>query len=131
MKLVTICLLAVAVLSMQATCRNSQKAPTAGCYKGRLEVKGMCMNYTIAVLEGSLDTSLVESNWRDEHSGKIHRNVFGLGSPCTFPARIKEGEEFYFTIDSSATKNCAVCMAYYPTPAKKLAIRILSAPCNP
>lgn len=93
-------------------------------FKGRLEVKGICMNYTISVLEGDIDTSLVEANWTDETTGKMYKNVFKLGSPCTFPANIENGEEFYFEVDSSAMQNCAVCMAYYPTPSKSIAIKV-------
>lgn len=95
-------------------------------YKGRLEVKGICMNYTIKLLEGNLDTSRIVSAWKDESTGKTHTNVFALGSACTFPATIKEGDEFYFTIDSSYKSNCAVCMAYYPRPPKRIAIKIVN-----
>ena len=94
-------------------------------YKGKLEIKGICMNYTIRLLEGDLDTNRVVSDWTDEHTGKKYTNVFALGSRCSFPSSIKEGDEFYFRIDSPATEDCAVCMAYYPVPPKKLSIRIV------
>ena len=109
------------------TCK---KVVTAnGCYKGRLEVKGICMNYTIKVLKGDIDPQLIEADWKDENTGKEHQNVFALGSACTFPESIKEGDEFYFTIDN-ALQDCAVCKAYYPTPQKKLSISIKAGPCN-
>lgn len=92
-------------------------------YKGKLEIKGICMNYTISV-EGKIDPSLVVDNWTDETTGKAYKNVFKLGSPCNFPADLNQGDEFYFTIDSSAVQNCAVCMAYYPTPSKSIAIKV-------
>ncbi|MBL7741322.1 MAG: hypothetical protein JNK14_19010 [Chitinophagaceae bacterium] len=95
-------------------------------YKGKLETKGLCMNYTIRLLEGSIDTSLISASWTDEVKGKTFTSVFGLGSPCTFPATINEGDEFYFMIDTATVQNCAVCMAYYPTPPKKLAIKVIS-----
>jgi hypothetical protein len=94
-------------------------------YKGRLEVKGMCMNYTIKLLEGDLDKSKYFSEWKNESTGKTHTNVFALGSVCNFPATIKEGDEFYFKIDSSYVSNCAVCMAFYPKPSKSIAIKIV------
>lgn len=93
-------------------------------YKGRLEIKGICMNYTIKILEGNIDTSLVASSWTDETTGKSYKNVFKLGSPCTFPENIQQGDEFTFTIDTAAGKDCAVCMAYYPTPQKHLSIKV-------
>lgn len=94
-------------------------------YKGRLEVKALCMNYTIKLIEGDLDKSKYLSEWKDESTGKTHTNVFALGSPCNFPSTIKEGDEFYFKIDSTYVGNCAVCMAYYPKPAKSIAIKIV------
>ena len=83
------------------------------------------MNYTIRLVEGEPDTTMVAAKWTDESTGKSYDNVFALGSPCTFPASIREGDEFYFSIDSTTKQDCAVCMAYYPTPAKKLKIKVL------
>jgi hypothetical protein len=103
----------------------SGKKSDAISFKAKLEIKALCMNYTIRLLEGSIDTSLISSSWTNESTGKSYNNVFGLGSPCTFPASIKEGDEFYFTIDSSSKQDCPVCMAYYPTPPKKLSIKVV------
>ena len=83
------------------------------------------MNYTIKLLEGNLDASRIVSEWKDESTGKSYTNVFALGSACTFPDSINAGDEFYFKIDSSYVSNCAVCMAYYPKPAKSIAIKII------
>ncbi|MFI5131270.1 MAG: hypothetical protein ACHQFX_14810 [Chitinophagales bacterium] len=102
----------------------SQKKKEGSVFKGKLEIKALCMNYTIRLTEGTLDTSQVVANWTDESTGKSYKNVFGLGNPCDFPSTIKEGDEFYFTIDTVKEKNCAVCMAYYPTPRKKLIIKV-------
>jgi hypothetical protein len=55
----------------------------ANCYKGRLEVKGMCANYTIALVEGDLDASR-SSFWTDETTGKSYRNVLLWAVPATF-----------------------------------------------
>jgi hypothetical protein len=95
-------------------------------YKGRLEIKAICMNYTIKLLEGNLDTAKYVAEWKDETTGKTHNNVFALESVCSFPSTIKEGDEFYFTIDPEPERGCAVCMAYYPKPPKKLAIKVVN-----
>lgn len=121
-KFILLSVLATIVLS-SGDCNTNK---TAGRYKGRLEVKALCMNYTISVIEGDIDTSLVVHEWTDETTGKTYKNAFRLGSPCTFPQTINAGDEFYFTIDSSAVQNCAVCMAYYPTPSKKLPIKVVT-----
>ncbi len=117
--LILLVLLAILLLSAG----DCNKKTTA--YKGKLEVKGICMNYTIRLLEGRMDTSLIVPNWKDETTGRDYKNVFKLGSPCSFPGDIEQGDEFYFIIDTTMDKNCAVCMAYYPTPEKSLSIKVI------
>ena len=117
-------LLAIVPMLTISADKCGSKTTDTGMYKAKLEIKGICMNYTIRLLEGNIDTSLIGAAWTDEHSGKSYTNVFGLGSPCTFPATIKEGDEFYFTIDTTSKQNCPVCMAYYPTPPRKLSIKV-------
>lgn len=111
-------------------CRKSGGLP-ANCYKGRLEVKGQCMNYTIKVLEGNMDTSRMMSTWKDEGTGRVHENVFRLASVCNFPTEIQQGDEFYFRVETvPGAKGCAVCMAYYPTPSKELSIVVQQNSCQ-
>ena len=123
--------LTIAIISAALNFTNcsSQKTPSTTCFKGRLEVKGICSNYTIKLLEGSIDTSRLAAEWKDETTGKSYTNVFGLSSPCSFPSTINAGDEFYFVLDT-AKQDCAVCMAYYPTPPKKVSIKVLDKPCN-
>ncbi|MFZ1371696.1 MAG: hypothetical protein WAR78_15010 [Ferruginibacter sp.] len=94
-------------------------------FKGRLEIKAICMNYTIALTGGNIDTSKIVTSWTDEVTNRTYKNVFALANPCNFPSSIKEGDEFYFVIDTANTSGCAVCLAYYPTPGKKLSIKII------
>lgn len=107
-----------------ATChRNTrQSAPAeklaSNCYKARLEIKGICMNYVIKVLEGDLAKLNIEPEWKDETDGKTYTNVFALGSRCSFPD-MAEGAAFYFTVTAVEDAGCNVCMAYRPVPAAK------------
>ena len=94
-------------------------------YKGKLVVKGICMNYVIQVLDLDFDSSLLELNWTNEFSDISYTNVFALGSVCDFPEDIDEGDEFNFIIDNSKENNCPVCLAYSPTPNKYLSITVL------
>lgn len=119
-----ILLAAVFLLTVSAENCNDKKQ-SSKVYKGKLEIKALCMNYTIKLLEGNIDTSKISGNWTNEATGKAYTNVFALGSPCTFPATINEGDEFYFSIDDNPNKECAVCMAYYPKPPKALSIKIV------
>ena len=112
----------IAVIFSQYKC-NKKNNDTV--YKGRLEVKGICMNYTISLLDRKMDTTKIEQSWKDEVTGKTYQNVFALGSVCNFPSTINEGDEFYFTIDPSPVSPCAVCLAYYPKPRKSLAIKVV------
>jgi hypothetical protein len=115
----------LAIFLSLATDSCDKKTKEAGVYKGKLEIKALCMNYTIGLVEGEIDTSLIVRNWTDESTGKSYANVFRLENPCNFPSTIKEGEEFYFSIDTAKQEECIVCMAYYPTPPKKLPIKIV------
>jgi hypothetical protein len=99
--------------------KSSQK------FKAKLETKALCMNYTLTVTSTGFDTSLVVDSWTDENTGKTFRQAFALANPCNFPKDINEGDEFYFVIDSSKQTDCMVCMAYYPTPPRKLSIKVL------
>ncbi|HQV06378.1 MAG: hypothetical protein R2796_01595 [Chitinophagaceae bacterium] len=94
-------------------------------YKGRLELKGICLNYTVQCLDKNIDTSLINTHWENEISHKNYRNVFGIQNPCSFPDSIKKGDVFYFTIDTSLQDHCVRCMAYYPTPPRKLSIKVV------
>ena len=123
-------LAALIQLANSKTCKSKRETPAPGCFKGKLLVKGGCMNYTIGVIAGDMDTTRISSSWTDENTGKAYRDVFALGSRCTFPNTIREGDEFYFTIDSTTAQNCAVCMMYYPTPPRHLSIKILDRPCS-
>jgi hypothetical protein len=118
--------LAIVSLLSLPTQKCQDKKKDSALYKGKLEIKALCMNYTIRLTEGDIDTSLIASAWTDESTGKFYNKVFGLGNPCDFPSTIQQGDEFYFSIDSVKEKNCAVCMAYYPTPPKKLIIKVVN-----
>jgi len=122
MKLFLLSVTAVIVLS-SSDC--GKKKTSTVKYRGKLEIAALCMNYTIKLTEGTMDTSLVAAAWTDETTQRSYTDVFRLGNPCDFPASIKQGDEFYFVIDTAKGKNCAVCMAYYPTPPKALPIKVV------
>ena len=64
-----IALLFVSILTVSAgDCGKKQEVPVK--YKGRLELAGICMNYTIKLLKGEIDSSKIAANWTDEVSGK-------------------------------------------------------------
>lgn len=118
-------ILSAIFLLMVSAEKCSEKKSAAEVYKGRLEIKAICMNYTIKLVEGNIDTSKIVSSWTDESTKKKYSSVFALANPCNFPATIKQGDKFNFVIDTAAASDCAVCMAYYPIPGKKLAIKII------
>ena len=106
-----------------------EKDIPGNCFKGRLEIKGMCMNYTIKILEGKIDESLVEKVWVNPQTGIRYENVFRLKNICDFPATINEGDEFYFSPSAPNKTDCFTCAAYYPTPAKEVSIAVGTDPC--
>lgn len=113
------------VSTMLISSSECNKKKTNSVLKGRLEIKGICYNYTIKLLEGSIDTSLISAEWTDENTGKNYTDVFGLAESCKFPSSIKEGDEFNFIIDTTISDPCIVCNAYYPTPPRKLKIKVV------
>ena len=95
------------------------------CFKGKLVLKGICMNYVIQIIEGDVDKSLFESLWQNPVNNTSYQNVFGLASICNFPSTINEGDEFYFSIPKRPiVQTCAQCKAYSPIPSKKINIEI-------
>lgn len=127
LKTILISGLAALMLTAQKNCSN--KNLKEGCYKGRLEIKAICSNYTIKVLEGNMDTSKVAVNWTDENTSRSYTNVFALDNPCSFPDDLQQGDEFYFTIKEQKDTDCMVCKAYYPVPPKRLSISVSKTPC--
>ena len=114
-----------ALLFLLSCSKNNSDTELESSYKGKLVVKGICMNYVIQVLDSDFDSSLIELNWINEFSDISYTNVFALGSVCDFPEDIDEGDEFNFIIDNFKNNNCAVCLAYSPTPNKYLSITVL------
>lgn len=98
------------------------------CYKGKLVIKGMCMNYVIQVLSGDTSKLQIEKAWVDETNDETYNNVFALSSKCSFPD-LEEGSEFYFTVTAKDEASCNVCMAYRPVPAAKNNIVVQKSPC--
>ena len=113
------------ILFLLLSSGDCHKKTSSTNYKGRLEIAGMCLNYTIKLLEGNIDTSKIESHWTDEMTGKSYTNVFALANPCIFPKNIKQGDEFYFKIDTAVKQQCITCLAYYPKPQKRLLIVVI------
>ena len=104
---------------------NKSNDTSVTCFKGKLVLKGICMNYVIQIIEGDVDKSLYESSWQNPLSNTTYQNVFGLESICTFPSTINEGDEFYFSIPKRpVVQACAQCKAYSPIPNKKISIEI-------
>jgi hypothetical protein len=121
MKMIQPLLVLVALLSLNCT----KSTDVNNCIKGKLIINGICGNITIQVLSGPIDSNLIVKSWQDPSTSKTYENVFALKSICTFPSSIKEGDEFYFKIDNDPKgSDCAVCLAYRPTPPKGLMISI-------
>ncbi|MFY9159910.1 hypothetical protein [Aquirufa ecclesiirivi] len=105
-------------------CKSAEKI-SPSCYQGKLVLQGICMNDVIEAVNKDIDTSQVAVNWKNPTTGKSYQHVFALASTCTFPPNIKEGDSFTFKIVNPPKENtCAQCLAYSPTPSKKLYIEI-------
>ena len=78
---------------LNISCNKSNNTSVA-CFKGKLVLKGLCMNYVIQIIEGDVDKALYESSWQNPSTKTTYQNVFGLGSivywilPKTFKQRL-------------------------------------------
>lgn len=106
-------------------CTGGKTAADKKVYKARLEIKGICSNYTFTLLEGKIDTSKIVSEWTDGVTGKVYKNVFASANTCELPDTLKQGDEFYFRIDTALSRDCIVCMAYYPKPPRSLPFKVV------
>lgn len=113
------CLLLVSLCGFQC-----EKDLDSAVYKGKLAVAGICGNYTIELVSGDLPVDLYENSWVDPQTNLSYQKAFRLANFCDFPAAIQQGEEFYFSIESNPSAQCATCLAYYPTPQRAVAIRV-------
>ncbi|GAB3008751.1 hypothetical protein GCM10027051_06550 [Niabella terrae] len=118
-------LICIAAILLLAACTPIAQKTTGKRYKGKFEVAGLCSNYTFSNTDGTIDESLVVPLWTNPQTGKIYSSAFTVKNPCDLPKDLKEGDEFYFEITNGPEKNCAVCLALYPTPEKKLNIKVL------
>jgi hypothetical protein len=99
--------------------------PDSTCYKGKLVLTGLCGNAVVQVLDDRMDTLYFEKTWKDESTGIVYNNVMGNLNFCSFPRDIKEGQEFYFSINPSIpVDDCARCKAISPSPEKRQYIQI-------
>ena len=80
------------------------------------------MNYVIQVMDENFDKNTIEITCRDDSSKQDFQNVFTLGSVCDFPSYISEGDLFNFSISDYYDNQCAVCLAFTPTPKKPINI---------
>jgi len=116
-------LVLIVFITLWSCSKKELRACEAEVFKGKLVRKGICMNYVIQIVDGALDPSLYEAEWIHPTDRQTYTNVFALESVCTFPNTIEEGDAFFFTLKNE-TENCAVCLAYSPTPDKKIAIKV-------
>ncbi|HYF29736.1 MAG TPA: hypothetical protein VD993_01310 [Chitinophagaceae bacterium] len=118
--------LVVVVLTGPAYQCNNKTGSGKGVLKGKLVIKEICAHYVVQVIEGTVDTSMVVNGWKDEKRNTTYDKVFTISNRCSFPANdLKEGDEFEFSFDSNPPpEDCLVCMAFYPTPEKRNAVKI-------
>ena len=119
-------ILGILMIAVTAYRCNSKVVPADGVLKGKLVIKEICSHFVVQVVNAKLDTAVVTNGWHDDKRDKVYDNVFTVSNRCGFAAAdLKEGDEFEFTIDKNPpAEDCAVCMAFYPTPPKRNAVRI-------
>ena len=121
-----ILLSAVLLIASAYQCNNRMGSGTMKL-KGRLVISEICAHYVVQVIDGNADTSKVQNGWKDEKRNATYDKVFTVANRCGFAdEKIKEGDEFEFSFDTNPPpEDCLVCMAFYPTPGKRNAIKVI------
>ena len=60
---------------LNISCNKSNNTSVA-CFKGKLVLKGVCMNYVIQITEGDVDKALYESSWQNPLTNTTYQFVF-------------------------------------------------------
>jgi hypothetical protein len=108
-----------------AGCMKVTTTTKGNCFRGKLAIQGICMNYVIQDIDNKLDSSMVVANWTHPTTGVLYKNAFALANPCDLPADIKEGDMFTFRlINTFSEPLCITCKAYSPVPDKRVYIAV-------
>ncbi|HVU56702.1 MAG TPA: hypothetical protein VHD83_16685 [Puia sp.] len=101
------------------------KVTVPGALTGRLVLAGPCGQYTVQVLAGNIDSSLIVKSWTDSYIDSVYTNVFGVSNFCHFgDYGLHVGDNFTFDIDPNPTdKGCYICMLWYPQPPPTIAVK--------
>ena len=110
-----ICILLMSVVA----CSPKPQNTLTSCFKGKLVKRGICGQRVIQLLGEPGEEIAIARNWTDSMSGKKYENVFAVANPCDFPAAIKEGEEFVFSITTTPGSGCITCYAYTTVPKER------------
>jgi hypothetical protein len=119
----TLLYLCMFVLVVSACSPRIQKMSST-CFVGKLVKKGICGQRVIRLISAPVELVVIESKWTDSLSHKKYIDVFTVANPCDFPASIKEGETFTFSITGTPGSGCIQCFAYTPVPKAKNNITI-------
>ncbi len=122
MKYIVLSLLFLTLLSCKKT-KETDNLCNTNLYTGKLVLQGICLNYVIEVMDANFNQDLIVKTWTNNNI--VYNNVFALASICDFPEHIKEGDTFRFRVRTDPIEQtCAVCLAFSPTPNKRLQITV-------
>lgn len=114
------------LLSLPLLAQQCEKKQTT-CLKGKV-VRVTCATTVVQVLNNS---SVGDAAWSDSMvTHQTYKHVFSVTNKCEMPATLKAGDEFWFSLDSSHTASCIVCMMYDAPPRAQFAVKNFSTlPC--
>jgi len=95
-----------------------------GCLQGKIVKKGLCGQLVVQLLSQQADGLQIAAAWHDSSTGTTHQNVFSVANYCDQPQNLSVGQIINFSVQSSTTKDCAICQAYTPIPEEKTPIQI-------
>jgi hypothetical protein len=97
-------------------CQPRQVDPTP---IGILVIDTVCSHLVIQLVEGTVNGSRVEPEWKNPNTNIVYVNAFTVANPCSFARNgLHVGDKFSFAFDDAAPADtCVICQIYYPTPS--------------
>lgn len=110
-----------AILLVTYSCRPAKNVSSDKLYNGKV-VMGICGSITVQITDA---TSLGQNSWSPDNGTTHYDHVFRVANPCTWKGAKDSIIVFRFVPPS--VQNCALCMAFAPTPDTAYNIEVVAA----
>ena len=92
---------------------------------GMLVIDTICDHIVVELVQGEVDGSKVEPEWKDPNTNTVYINAFTVSDRCSFARNgLSVGDRFSFEFDTAPPADtCVICQIAYPTPSVTNAVK--------